>query len=301
MTRACGAVCAAASFFSLWSRCGEAAPAASASSNVRSPNGGRPALRHRDTDREPKRRSGEKVPGKRARATGRPRCNPTATKLSTTRPGSPLGCRARGFGDEAITDDVLGLTRRQVVGGAAALATLAATGAGQAATTAPAPRLFEATAQGVVFEDADGTGKRGAASKGIAGVMVSNGRDVVLTDAEGRWRLPVVPGKSLFAIKPSGWALPIDPATGLPRFAFVYAPTGTPHNLLLRFKGIAPSGMLPDSIDFPLRRQTESGRFDAVLFTDPQPESLAEVGFIRDDVVAQVVGTEPPSASPPAT
>ena len=190
-----------------------------------------------------------------------------------------------------MTDEVWGLTRRQVVGGAAALAALAAGGAAQAAATVPA-RLFEVTAQGVVFEDADGTGKRGAASKGVAGVMVSNGRDVALTDADGRWRLPVVPGESLFVVKPSGWALPVDPATGLPRFAFVYAPTGTPHNLLLRFKGVAPSGLLPDSLDFPLRRQTESRRFDAVLFTDPQPESLAEVGYIRDDVVAQVVGTE---------
>ena len=91
-----------------------------------------------------------------------------------------------------MTDEVWGLTRRQVVGGAAALAALAAGGAAQAAATVPA-RLFEVTAQGVVFEDADGTGKRGAASKGVAGVMVSNGRDVALTDADGRWRLPVVP------------------------------------------------------------------------------------------------------------
>jgi hypothetical protein len=102
----------------------------------------------------------------------------------------------------------------------------------------------------------------------------------------------VVPGESLFAIKPSGWAVPVDPATGLPRFAYVYAPAGSPGNPPYRFHGLPPSGPLPDSIDFPLRRQTESEKFDAVLFTDPQPESLAEVGFIRDDVVAQVVGTE---------
>lgn len=181
------------------------------------------------------------------------------------------------------------LTRRQVVGGAAALAALAASGAAHGATTAPL--VSDVTAQGMVFDDAEGSGVRTPASTGIAGVMVSNGHDVVLTDADGRWRLPVVPGQSLFVIKPSGWMVPVDAATGLPRFAYVYAPAGTPGALQLRFRGLAQSGKLPESIDFPLRRQNEAARFDAVLFTDPQPESLAEVGYIRDDVVAQVVGT----------
>lgn len=190
-----------------------------------------------------------------------------------------------------MTDRADALTRRQIMAGATAAGLLAATGATPTRADAPA-RPFEVTAQGVVFEDADGSGRRGPDSKGVAGVMVSNGSDVVLTDADGRWRLPVVPGESLFVIKPGGWMVPVDPATGLPRFAYAYAPIGTPADLLLRFRGLAPSGPLPESIDFPLRRQAETGRFDVVLFTDPQPESLTEVAFIRDDVVAQVVGTE---------
>ena len=186
-----------------------------------------------------------------------------------------------------MTDDGGWVTRRHVVGGAAAMAALAASGVPLAVA-----QTAESTAQGVVFEDAGGTGTRGAGSKGVGGVMVSNGREVVLTDADGRWRLPVAPGDSLFVVKPNGWMVPVDPITGLPRFAYVYAPTGSPQTIPFRFHGVPPSGPLPDSIDFLLRRQSESGRFDAVLFTDPQPESLAEVGFIRDDVVAQAVGTE---------
>jgi len=73
-------------------------------------------------------------------------------------------------------------------------------------------------------------------------------------------------------------------------------PYGSPHNILFRFRGQSPSGPLPASIDFSLRPQHESRRFDAVLFTDPQPESLAEVDFIRDDVVAQVVARRRRSA-----
>jgi hypothetical protein len=190
-----------------------------------------------------------------------------------------------------VADETGWPTRRQVVAGAVATAALAGSGAGLAGAATSA-RPSEVIAQGIVFEDAEGTGRRGPASKGVAGVMVSNGGEVVLTEADGSWRLPVVPGESLFVVKPTGWMVPVEPATGLPRFAYVYAPGGSPAGAAYRFHGLSPSGPLPDGIDFPLRRQAEAARFDAVLFTDPQPESLAEVEFIRDDVVAQAVGTE---------
>lgn len=170
--------------------------------------------------------------------------------------------------------DPLLIGRRDVVVGAAALAL----------TAAAAPRAqAQATevAHGSVY-DADSSPRRG-----IAGVMVSNGLEVVRTDANGRWSLPVQPGDSLFVIKPAGWALPLDPATSLPRFAYVHAPDGSPDSGF-RFAGLVPTGKLPESIDFALHRQPEQPRFEAILFTDPQPESLAEVGYIRDDVVALV-------------
>lgn len=156
------------------------------------------------------------------------------------------------------------------------------TGSGQSATQ---------TAHGTVFEDADGSGRSGQGSKGIPGVMVSNGHDVTRTDADGNWSLSVAPGQSLFVIKPRGWALPVDEPTQLPRFAYVHLPDGSPDSAF-RFPGLPPTGPLPDSIDFGLRKSDEADRFKAILFTDPQPESLAEVGYIRDDVVAQTDGVD---------
>lgn len=144
-----------------------------------------------------------------------------------------------------------------------------------------------ATAFGTVFEDERGTGERRSNSKGIAGVVVSNGADVAITDGDGRWRLPVADGDTIFVVKPSGWTTPIEPGTNLPLFYYHYAPTGTPDSLGLRYAGLAPSGPLPESIDFPLRRTDEPQGFDALLFADPQPESSAELDFVRDDVVAQ--------------
>jgi hypothetical protein len=78
------------------------------------------------------------------------------------------------------------------------------------------------TARGTVF-DAD-SGPR----TGVPGVIVSNGLDVVKTGADGSWSLPVGHGDSVFVIKPAGWALPVDPATNLPHFAYVHAPNGSP-------------------------------------------------------------------------
>ena len=176
-----------------------------------------------------------------------------------------------------LQPDALMPTRREVLGGATALA-LTMPAIGPALAQAPEA---ETTARGTVF-DADSTSRQG-----VPGVMVSNGLDVVKTAADGSWSLPVRDGDSVFVIKPAGWALPVDPATNLPHFAYLHAPDGSP-DLGFRFEGVAPTGKLPASIDFALRRQTEAQRFDAVLFTDPQPESLKEVSYIRDDVVAVV-------------
>jgi len=167
-------------------------------------------------------------------------------------------------------------TRRDVLAGATAVAvTVSSPGTGLTQDK------FTETARGRVF-DMDGP-----ARQGIPGVMVSNGLDVVKTDPDGRWSLPVRDGDSVFVIKPAGWLPPADPATNLPHFAYVHTPDGSP-DLGFRFAGVAPTGPLPQSIDFGLRRQTDDPRFDAILFTDPQPESLNEVGYIRDDVVSVV-------------
>jgi hypothetical protein len=164
-------------------------------------------------------------------------------------------------------DDAPLFTRRQT------LALAAAVVASPAQAQEPA-----AQAQGQVFDEAAGTG--------ISGVLVSNGRDIVRTDVDGHYRLPVRDGDSVFVIKPTGWMTPFDPRTHLPRFSYIFQPDGTPNRDAMRFAGVAPTGPLPPSIDFPLHRQGESTKFDVLLFTDPQPESAAELEFVRDDVVA---------------
>src|SRR3954452_1847210 len=111
-------------------------------------------------------------------------------------------------------DTTIKPTRRDILAGTTALAlAVAPVRLGRSATESPSPGASETTARGTVY-DMDSSPR-----KGVPGVMVSNGHDVVKTSDDGTWSLPVRDGDSLFVIKPAGWALPVDAATNLPRFA----------------------------------------------------------------------------------
>ena len=183
-------------------------------------------------------------------------------------------------------DGKLEVSRRDVLVGAAGGLAAAFAPAGPALAGAEA-----ATVSGFVFEDRDGAGRRDANSPGLAGVLVSNGRDVALTDAQGRYSLPLPDEATIFVVKPAGYMPPVDPITRLPRFYRHHRPLGSPASLELTFEGLAPTGPLPASLDFALARQDEPGAFEVVMFTDPQPESDAEVDFIREDVIEALAGT----------
>ena len=148
-----------------------------------------------------------------------------------------------------------------------------------------------ATARGTVFVDADGDGRRDASESGLGAVSVSNGRDVVRTDADGRWQLEARDGDVLFVSKPAGHRVPVD-ANGLPQFHYVHRPEGTPEELELAYPGIEPTGPIPQSIDFALIPHDEPTAYDVLLFADTQPQSHVELDYIRDDVVVELLGTD---------
>jgi len=186
-------------------------------------------------------------------------------------------------------------SRREVIAGAAGAAVATALSARRAPAAAnleqpQARRPGLEIASGFVFDDSAGTGIRQPNSPAVAGVMVSNGRDVVLTDGAGRWSLPVAEGDNLFIVKPPRWKLATG-AGGVPRFSYLHAPRGTPPGVGLRYPGLAPTGPLPSSIDFPLAPCEEPERFDVLLFADTQPGNATELGYVRDDIVASVLGT----------
>lgn len=110
-------------------------------------------------------------------------------------------------------------------------------------------------AQGTVFEAKTDAIERQLGDPGVPGVLVSNGRDMVRTDAEGHYRLPVWDGAPIFIIKPKGWSFALDPVTQISRHNSVHSLFGRPVPLSYPSKG--PSGVPPVQIDFPLHRVDE--------------------------------------------
>jgi C terminal of Calcineurin-like phosphoesterase/N terminal of Calcineurin-like phosphoesterase len=181
-----------------------------------------------------------------------------------------------------------GVTRREVLIGAAGGLALAAVEPHRAAAEdAPGAQV-----SGLVFEDRDGSGTPSAANPGVPGVLVSNGRNVAVTGSDGRYALPLPDEATIFVVKPAGFMPPVEPLTNLPRFYRHHYPKGSPAELNLTFEGLAPTAPLPASVDFGLRRQDEPDAFDVVMVSDPQPETGAEVDFIREDLIQALAGID---------
>ncbi len=79
-----------------------------------------------------------------------------------------------------------------------------------------------------------------------------------------------LPGDQVFVIKPSGWALPTRD-NGLPQLAL--------------------DPVRPGGLDCHLIRADEPTQFDVALLADTQPQSMRELDYLRDTILASVVSS----------
>ena len=145
----------------------------------------------------------------------------------------------------------------------------------------------EGAAQGVVFHDRNENGIRDEGEPGIGGVGVSDQRSVTATDRNGRWTLPGHEEAVYFVIKPRGYRTHLS-EDNLPQFYYVHRDL---EPLDLEGPVVPRTGPLPESIDFPLIRQDEPDRYEAVIMGDPQPRDIQEVNYLSHDVLEELVGT----------
>lgn len=148
-----------------------------------------------------------------------------------------------------------------------------------------------ALARGTVFEDANRNGVFDQGERGVSGVAVSNGCEVVRTGTDGRYAIELPDKTDLFVIKPGNYGTKVD-KLGLPRFYYLNDRTGTEDAAFI-FKGVAPTGPLPDSIDFPLYRSTESEAFSVALIADPQAYDTKELTWYARDVASELARQKP--------
>lgn len=148
--------------------------------------------------------------------------------------------------------------------------------------------LHAEIANGTVFHDIDENGVWSEGDQPLQGVGVSNGVDIVKTDAAGKYELNVTDDTNIFVIKPSGYRTQFN-EHHLPEFYYIHKPDGSPSS---KFPGVSPTGPLPESIDFPLYKQDEPEEFRAVLWADPQPRNEKEIEYITRDVIEELIGID---------
>ena len=143
----------------------------------------------------------------------------------------------------------------------------------------------QTSVSGYVFEDSNKNQKKDSREKGLENVAVSNGVQVVKTDKNGKYSLPVIEGQTIFVIKPSGYQVALS-ENNLPKYYYQYKPNGSPSHF--EYKGSMPTGALPKEINFALNKQSESKNFDILVFGDPQPKTAKELDYFKRGIVNEV-------------
>ncbi|RIH63729.1 metallophosphoesterase [Mariniphaga sediminis] len=140
--------------------------------------------------------------------------------------------------------------------------------------------------RGIVFHDKNGNGVYDSGQdKPLKAVAVSNGRDVVVTDRNGKYELPLRDNAAIFVVKPRNWKVAVDEKQ-IPRFYYMNSSGGISGT---KFEGLSPTGPLPESVDFPLYPQKEPDSFDVLVFGDTQPRNSKEIYYMSHDVLPELV------------
>ncbi|KRA70807.1 calcineurin phosphoesterase [Lysobacter sp. Root667] len=134
---------------------------------------------------------------------------------------------------------------------------------------------------GTVYEDRNGNGRRDDGEPGLPGIRVSDGVDLVVSDAHGSYHLPAIDGRTSFVIKPPGYRVGRRD-NGLPDFSFNVQREPGPK---LKYGGIPAS--FPSCRDYGLIPQQARTRpqLDVLVFADPQPKTATDVDYYRRDIV----------------
>ena len=142
-------------------------------------------------------------------------------------------------------------------------------------------------AKGAVYHDINGNNTMDNNEPGIPNVYVSNGVEIVKTDKNGKYSIPVSEDAIIFVIKPRDWMTPLN-ELNLPQFYYIHKPYGSPNNFT--FKGVDATGPLPKNINFPLYAERGKSDFKMIVFGDPQPYNLEEVDFFSENIISELVG-----------
>ena len=135
-----------------------------------------------------------------------------------------------------------------------------------------APSEAQQTIEGYVYSDVNRNGRRDRQEAGIAGIPVSNGKDVVLTNDKGKYKLRLAEGFSVFPILPSDYTLS----------------TGKVVNSHFRVSFKKGEG----SPDFGLRRKAVKQQFRLNAIGDVQVGNYQELDYAAKTLWPELLNTD---------
>ena len=150
------------------------------------------------------------------------------------------------------------------------------------------------TIRGSVYIETNSNNRRDRIEAGIAGVSVSNGCDVVQTDAGGNYQIAIHPTQILFISKPAEYDVPVD-EYNVPQFFYKHYPDGTPTQIAgtsvaWQWPVIQATGPLPSFINFGLiARERSDTEFTAHAFADTQAKYELSQDMLREELINPLI------------
>lgn len=140
---------------------------------------------------------------------------------------------------------------------------------------------------GSVFDDKNKNSTQDKGEKGVAGVSISNGRDVVTTNGQGEYTIPAFEDMTVFATQPAGYAVPVN-EDNIAQFSYNHFPEGSPD---LKYGGVPATGDLPRAVNFPMTRSkaTAKAEQNCAVASDTQTYDQEEVGYANQGAVRDLV------------
>lgn len=141
------------------------------------------------------------------------------------------------------------------------------------------------TVKGYVYTDINNNHTKDKNEPVLKGIAVSNGLDVVLTNEKGLYELPISNDGIIFIIKPSNYKFLLN-EFNLPQFYYIHKPGGSPK---LKYQGVEPTGNLPKTVNFGLIEGEQNDEYRLLVFGDPQPRNLKEIGYFNKGIVTELI------------
>ncbi|PLX22783.1 MAG: hypothetical protein C0597_01955 [Marinilabiliales bacterium] len=142
--------------------------------------------------------------------------------------------------------------------------------------------LIAQTIEGYVFIDSNGNSKMDADEKGLNGVMISNQKEVVLTDENGHFKIKPIEGNFIFVTKPEAYQFNLDKYNN-PEFYFLYQTKQIKEDL--KYPISEPLEIVPQVLYFPVYENPGEDQHSCLLMGDPQMRNDKNLIYYKEGII----------------